>query len=57
MNLDKMEIRTEEEYENALHEIERLWGAPYGSPDAFAGLVEAYEKKTLPLNLTEQNLP
>lgn len=43
MNLDKTEIHT-------LHEIERLWGAPYDSPegdklDVLATLVVAYEEK------------
>lgn len=52
--MDISPVRTEEEYENALKEIERLWGAPYGSPegdklDILATLVTAYEEKHYPM--------
>jgi len=57
MNLDKIEvhIQTEEEYENALQEIEQLWGASYGSPegdklDNLTTLVETYEEIHYPIN-------
>ncbi len=47
-------IRTEADYEAALEEIERLWGAAYGSPegdklDILVTLVEAYEEKHHPI--------
>jgi HTH-type transcriptional regulator/antitoxin HigA len=61
MNLDKIEthIQTEEEYENALQEIEQLWEAPYGSPegdklDILATLVAAYEEKHHQINPTRR---
>lgn len=41
-------IRTEEDHEAALAEVERLWGSPIGTPegdrlDVLATLIEAYE--------------
>lgn len=47
-------IRTEADYEAALQEIDRVWGAPYGSPegdklDVLVTLVEAYEAKHHPI--------
>jgi HTH-type transcriptional regulator/antitoxin HigA len=47
-------IRTEEDYEAVLAEIESLWGASYGSPegdrfDVLVTLVEAYEQKHYPI--------
>ena len=47
-------IKTEADYEAALQEIERLWGASYGSPDGdkldiLVTLVEAYEEKHYPI--------
>jgi HTH-type transcriptional regulator/antitoxin HigA len=47
-------IRTEADYEAALQEIDRLWGAAYGSPegdklDVLVTLVEAYEVKHYPI--------
>lgn len=47
-------IRTEDEHTAALAEIERLWDAPAGSPEAdrlevLAMLVEAYEKAHFPI--------
>jgi HTH-type transcriptional regulator/antitoxin HigA len=47
-------IRTEAEHHEALADIERLWDAPEGSPEAdrlevLAMLVEAYEKAHFPI--------
>jgi len=47
-------LRGEEDYEAALAEIERLWGAKAGSPkgdrlDILATLIEAYEAKHYPM--------
>ena len=47
-------IRTEAEHAEALADIERLWDAPEGSPEAdrlevLAMLVEAYEKAHFPI--------
>lgn len=47
-------IHTEADYETALHEIDQLWGATYGSPegdklDVLVTLVEAYEAKHYPI--------
>jgi len=46
--MDIKPIRTEEDYEAALKEVERLWGAEAGTPDGdrfeiLFTLVEAYE--------------
>ena len=48
--LDIQPIKTESDYEVALREIQRLWEAPYGSPegdklDVLVPLVEAYEQR------------
>jgi HTH-type transcriptional regulator/antitoxin HigA len=48
-------IRTEADYEAALAEIERLWGAPAGTPegdrlDIMATLVDAYENEHYPID-------
>jgi HTH-type transcriptional regulator/antitoxin HigA len=47
-------IRTEADYEAALAEVERLWGAEPGTPDGdrfevMFTLVEAYEEKQYPI--------
>ena len=47
-------IRTEADYESALAEVERLWGAEPGTPDGdrfevLFTLVEAYEEKQYPI--------
>ena len=47
-------IKTEEDYEAALKEIEKLWSSSYGSPegdklDALVTLVEAYEEEHYPV--------
>ncbi len=48
-------IRTKADYEEALREIERLWGAKEGTPDGdrldvLTTLVEAYEQKHFPID-------
>ena len=52
--MDIKPIRTEADYEAALLEVERLWGAEPGTPDGdrFADLftlVEAYEDQEYPI--------
>jgi HTH-type transcriptional regulator/antitoxin HigA len=52
--IDIKPIRTKADYEAALEEIERLWGAKYGSPegdklDVLVTLVEAYEEEHYPI--------
>jgi HTH-type transcriptional regulator/antitoxin HigA len=47
-------IRTEADYQAAMQEIDRLWGADYASPagdtlDVLVTLVEAYEEKRYPI--------
>jgi len=51
-------IKNEAAYEGALKEIERLWGAPEGSPEGdrvevLTILVEAYEEKNFPMDLPD----
>jgi HTH-type transcriptional regulator/antitoxin HigA len=46
-------IRTKADYEKALREIERVWGAKEGTPDGdrldvVTTLIEAYERKHFP---------
>lgn len=48
-------IRTRKDYEAALAEVERLWGARSGTPkgdrlDILATLIEAYEAKHYPMD-------
>lgn len=48
-------IRNEGDYEGALAEVERLWGAKSGSPDGdrldiLATLIDAYEAEHYPLD-------
>jgi HTH-type transcriptional regulator / antitoxin HigA len=48
-------LRTKADYERALREIERMWGAKEGTPqgnqlDVLATLVEAYEPKHFPID-------
>lgn len=52
--MDIKRIRTEADYEAALAEVERLWGAKPGTPDGdrfevLFTLVEAYEEKQYPI--------
>jgi HTH-type transcriptional regulator / antitoxin HigA len=48
-------IRTERDYEAALKEVERLWGAKSGTPegdrlDVLATLIEAHEDRYYPMD-------
>lgn len=48
-------IRTEADYEEALAEVERLWGAKSGTPegdrlDVLATLIDVYEAKHCPMD-------
>jgi HTH-type transcriptional regulator / antitoxin HigA len=52
--MDIRPIRTNDDHVSALREIERLWGAPVGSPesdrlDVLATLVDAYEAERWPV--------
>jgi len=56
--MDIKAIRTEEDYREALSEIESLMGAESGTPegeklDVLVTLVEAYEKKHYPLDFPD----
>ena len=51
-------IKTKTDYEAALREIERLWGAEEGSPegdrlDVLATLVDAFEESHFPMDLPD----
>ncbi len=51
-------IRTAEDHKAALQEIDRLWGAPRGTPngdkiDILATLVEAYESEYHPIPVAD----
>lgn len=55
MATDLKPIRTEADYEAALAEVERLWGAKGGTPkgdrlDVLAMLIEAHETKHYPID-------
>jgi HTH-type transcriptional regulator / antitoxin HigA len=55
MRRDVKPIRTNADYEAALKEVERLWGAKSGSPDGdrldvLATLIDAYEAEHFPLD-------
>ena len=48
-------IRSEADYDAALREVERLWGAPSGTPegdrlDVLATLIDAYEDEHHPID-------
>lgn len=52
--MDIRPIRTDDDHSAALREIDRLWDAPEGSPDAdkmdvLATLVDAYESRRWPI--------
>ncbi|PYE90384.1 helix-turn-helix domain-containing protein [Phyllobacterium leguminum] len=52
---DVKPIRTEADYDEALTEVERLWGAKSGTPegdllDVLATLIDAYEAKHYPMD-------
>jgi len=56
--MDIKAIKTEEDYRQALREIEALMQAPAGTPegeklDVLVTLVEAYERKHYPLDLPD----
>ena len=51
-------IHTERDYEAALAEVERLWGAKLGTPDGqrldvLANLIEAYEDVHYPMGSSD----
>lgn len=55
MATDIKPIRTEADYEAALAEVEKLWGAKLGTPkgdrlDVLATLIDAYEEKQFPID-------
>lgn len=55
MAADLKPIRSETDYDEALTEIENLWGAKAGTPegdrlDVLATLIDAYEAKTYPMD-------
>lgn len=52
---DLKPIRTDADYESALAELDKLWGAKSGTPngdrlDVLATLIEAYEAQNLPMD-------
>lgn len=52
---DLKPIRSEADYENAMAELERLWGAPDESPegdrlDVLVTLIDAYEAEHFPMD-------
>ena len=56
--MDIRPIRTNADHEAALREIERLWGAPEGSPegdklDVLATLVDVYEGEQWPVDASD----
>ncbi len=55
MRAEVKPIRTERDYEAALKEVERLWGAKAGTPDGdrldvLATLIDAYEGEHYPMD-------
>jgi HTH-type transcriptional regulator / antitoxin HigA len=49
-------IETDDDHDEALREVERLWGSPLGTPngdrlDSLLKLVEAYERVHFPIKL------
>jgi HTH-type transcriptional regulator/antitoxin HigA len=49
-------IRSEADYDEALHRVEALWGSPSATPggdelDVLVPLIEAYEREHYPVNL------
>jgi HTH-type transcriptional regulator/antitoxin HigA len=54
-------IKTEADYEAALEEVERLWGARIGTPkgdrlDILATLIDAYESEHYPMDPPDLSL-
>ena len=55
MTTELKPVRTQSDYEAALVEVERLWGAKSGTPagdrlDVLATLIDAYEAKHHPID-------
>lgn len=55
MAIEIKPIRTEADYEAALADVERLWGAKSGTPrgdrlDVLATLIDAYEERQYPMD-------
>lgn len=55
MMADLRPIRTEADHEEAIAEVERLWGSPSGTPegdrlDILATLIDVYEAKQHPID-------
>jgi HTH-type transcriptional regulator/antitoxin HigA len=55
MAADLKPIRTKKDYDNAIAELERLWGAKSGTPrgdrlDVLATLIDAYEASHYPMD-------
>lgn len=55
MVYDPERIRSESDYEAALAEVERLWGAHLGTPeedrlDQIATLIDAYKSENYPMD-------
>jgi HTH-type transcriptional regulator/antitoxin HigA len=55
MAADLKPIRSEADYDEALAQVENLWGAKVGTPegdrlDILATLIDAYEAKTYPMD-------
>ena len=55
---DLKPIRSEGDYDQALAEVEELWGAKAGTPqgdrlDTLATLIEAYETEHYPMDLPD----
>jgi HTH-type transcriptional regulator/antitoxin HigA len=49
-------IRSESDYDEALHRVEALWGSVSGTPegdeiDVLVSLIEAYERERHPIDL------
>jgi HTH-type transcriptional regulator/antitoxin HigA len=59
MSIAPNPIQTEAEYENALSEVARLWGAKSGTPrgdrlDVLAMLIDAYEARHYPMDTPDK---
>jgi HTH-type transcriptional regulator/antitoxin HigA len=51
-------VRTKKDYNNALKRMEKLWGAPLGTPrgdelDVIATLVDRYEEEHFPIEMND----
>lgn len=58
MNDDLRPLRSTADHQSALAEVERLWGAPLGTPegdrlDILATLIDAYEATAFPMDLPD----